>query len=197
MTRSISFLVASWLLLPISLAACGDTAGGGGTGSGEGAGSAESSCDVHGDCAPADCPCPGGTTVAGGVCEPTGDTGSDRACVSAAELCSRIGCPLDGSSASGTGGASASGVSASSTGSGEDDATSSGSGTTTHPQCQAYADGNCDCTYTGECPPEQYDELVGYCESFFETEYMQCVIACVTGGGTCSEKSECAFACDE
>jgi hypothetical protein len=139
--------------------------------------------------------------VAGGVCEPSSDTGSERACVSAAELCSRIGCPLDGASGSGTGGASASGVSASSsaasTGSGEDDATSSGSGTRTHPQCLAYADGNCDCTYTGECPPDQYDELVSYCESFFDTEYMQCVIACVTGGGICSEKSECAFACDE
>jgi len=191
--------VAATLLVPISLVACGDSAGAAaGSGSGDGGGAnIDDPCDVPEDCARVECPC----RSVEGHCEFVSDVSEDKACVSAAQMCERIGCPLDEASAAGTGGASAgssASSSTSSTGSGDEESSSSasGSGTDDHPECVAYANGNCACTYTGSCPADQFQELVDYCDGFFDTPFMQCAIGCATGSGSCSDKSECVYACE-
>ncbi len=64
-----------------------------------------------------------------------------------------------------------------------------------HPECEAYGNGQCDCGVDGQCSEGQREELVDYCNAFFDTAYTQCQIGCATGSGTCTEKSECTYGC--
>jgi hypothetical protein len=155
------------------------------------------------DCAAVECPCAAGPTAFSGICE-SGEGGTAY-CLPIAEVCDRADCPLGSSSATGTGASSGVGGAPSSTSAstgatgavgGSGAGSSSGSGTRMHPECFAYGDGQCVCGFNGRCAPGQYEEIVDFCNTFFDTEYMQCSIGCVTAGGTCEEKAACDNACD-
>lgn len=204
----VTWVVALWVLSAV-LAGCGSEAAGGGSGSGGGGASSGESEQLPCDESTAfcaniayDCQCVDGPKrVSAGCVDRDGD-GEDDVCTSHEEMCARYDCTAAEPTGAGAGGAPTTGSVDPTAGSGGDPSTttggdpSTGSGTTMHPECEAYADGQCACGYQGQCADGQREELVDYCNGFFDTAYMQCQIGCATGGGTCTEKSECSYACE-
>jgi hypothetical protein len=175
---------------------CGDAAGtGGAAGEGGGDGGGRIACDDTSDCPNVECPCFNGPKMYGGNCEDTDRDGLEDSCLDRRSICANYDCPLDATTAA-TNGAATNGAATTGVTNGGANGTSAGSGTTTHPECIGHTDGQCVCGVNSQCSPDQYAEMLDFCNSFFDTPFMQCSIACVAAGGTCTEKSECINGCE-
>lgn len=217
-----SHLAAGLLSIAIGLTACDESTGGGSNDDGDGSGSGTScgfldercvsgegdssdsgssagsgeaepqECYEDAQCGYVTCVCDGRTDEQRALCEPD-DDGRER-CQTAEDLCAP--CPSSGSTVtSGSGESDGSGAGGpGSAGVGAGDSVGSGE-PPTHPECEAFADDACSCSFQGVCEGSQRDDYVTACELGWGTEFGDCERACYAGGGSCDDKADCRFAC--